>query len=691
MADAAGGDFWRSGAMTEPRSPSGLRNLVRILFRRRQVVGWFALGVMVIALIGIIRATPRYEVTASLLVKKGAAQVPLTPKESPVWIASHLDETDINTEIGILSSRVLVEEALRCMHEDKQDAPPEVTSGSAFSRLFSHSGTQHQADSFDLLVDKISRDLAIKPEPNANLIGLTITKSDPIWGQRFLDTLMDLYQRRRADLYAPPGAEQFFQRQTVKANEGVQSARQALSAYIAETGITMIDGPTGVDILAEEKGNALANHSQLEHLSRDNKIEVRALESELVTLRSQIHDESRRVIASLQDRHQAKLRNELTKIEGEERELIEQQRGQAESLAQVRSRLREIRALEDQLRSLLLKTPQAGTIKSPSSPQSSPAKEAKAATPQATKQEIDRLYRELADLGQLKRYDLNRGQDTSVPDGMERAMLDSEVALRRLQERRRFIEAQLAAPVASETTPLATASADESATAATWDVIKATQEELARIGALLGVPEHRQLAPVFLELVARFVAVEADLKKLMARGQSLEEQVTASSEHLRRLNEQSTRVRELRRELAYEEDAFERYREKSDIAGIGAAMVKEQLVNTSVAQPATINPHPVGPGKLFTLTLALVVATLGGLVLALVMEYFDLSLSTSDQVEHRLGLVHLASVPEGMVDGPLEIAHAPPPVKREIRGFEVLTSESRGRETQTLAYALVND
>ncbi|MBP6807899.1 MAG: hypothetical protein KA125_06345, partial [Chromatiaceae bacterium] len=390
MADAAGGDFWRSGAMTEPRSPSGLRNLVRILFRRKQVVGWFALGVMVIALFGLLRATPQYEVTASLLVKKGAAQVPLTPKESPVWIANHLDETDINTEIGILSSRVLVEEALRSMREDTQEAPPEVTARSVFSRLFSHFGTQHQADPFDLMVDKISRELDIKPEPKANLIGLTLTVSDPVWGQRFLDTLMDLYQRRRADLYAPPGAEHFFQRQTVKANAGVQTARQALSAYIAETGITMIDGPTGEDVLAEEKGNALANHSRLETLNRDNKTEVRALETELETLRSQIFDESRRVIASLQDRHQAKLRTELTRIEGEERELIEQQRGQAESLDKVRSRLREIRALEDQLRTLLLTNPQASSLKPPSSP----AKEAKAATPQATKQEIDRLYRE---------------------------------------------------------------------------------------------------------------------------------------------------------------------------------------------------------------------------------------------------------------------------------------------------------
>ena len=114
-------------------------------------------------------------------------------------------------------------------------------------------------------------------------------------------------------------------------------------------------------------------------------------------------------------------------------------------------------------------------------------------------------------------------------------------------------------------------------------------------------------------------------------------------------------------------------------------------MNTSVAQPAITDPYPMGAGKLMTLALALVVGTLGGVALALVLEYFDLSLSTSDQVEHRLGLIHLVSVPEGMIDGPLEIAHAPPISNREIQGIEVLTRDHGGRETHTLGYALVND
>jgi uncharacterized protein involved in exopolysaccharide biosynthesis len=704
MAES-GGEFWRSGAITEHRSPSGLRNLVRILFRRKQVVGWFALGVMVIALLGLLIATPHYEVTASLLVKKGAAQVPLTPKDSPVWIADHLDETDINTEIGILSSRVLIEEALRSMGEDTKVASPNWSWRSTLASLFGLSGSKPQLDPFDLMVDDVWRRLSIKAEAKANIIGLKLATSDQIWGQRFLDTLMDLYQRRRADLYAPPGAEQFFQRQTVKANQGVQNARQALSTYLAEAGITMIDVPLGEDVLAAEKSNSLTNHSRLETLDKDNKTEVRAQESELETLKAQILDESRRVVAALRDRHHAKLHNELITVEREEKELAEQQIGQAETLAKVRSRLREIRTLEDQLRPLLLNAPQGGASKPLSSLQDAPANGARAVNAKTVKQEVERLYRELADLGQLKRYDLNRGQDTSVPEGLERSMLDTEVAIRRIQERRRWIQEQLApsTPNEGDKTPVATASlasvsgplasrVDEpNTTESVWDVINATQEELARMGGLLEVAEHRQLAPVFLDLVARLVTAESELNKLVARGKSLEEQLTASSEHLARLNDQSARVRELRRELAYEEDAFERYRVKSDIAGIGSAMVKEQLVNTSVAQPAISDPYPMGPGKLLTLILGLVIGGLGGVALALVLEYFDLSLSTSDQVEHRLGLIHLASVPEGMVDGPLEIAHAPLSANREIQGIEVLTADHGGREPHTLGYALVNN
>jgi len=127
MADI-NADSWVTSPGSDRGTTGGLRHLVAIFFRRKGVVVWFAAGVMLVTLVALLTATPRYEVTASVLVKKGAAQVPLTPKDTPVWIADRLDETDINTEIGILESQVLMEETLSRLDEtglSLADPPPD--------------------------------------------------------------------------------------------------------------------------------------------------------------------------------------------------------------------------------------------------------------------------------------------------------------------------------------------------------------------------------------------------------------------------------------------------------------------------------------------------------------------------------------------------------------------------------------
>jgi len=554
------------------------------------------------------------------------------------------------------------------------------------------------------LVTSIREELSIKAAPKANIINLSLKWADPRWAQRFLDGLMEVYQQRRSDLYAPPGAEQFFQRQTEQAAQGVQLARQALSSYLAETGITMIDAPQGADILAAEKSTALENRRRLENQYTENETETRALQSEVDTLGSQILAEAQHVAVDLRDRQGAKLHQDLLLAQREERELEEQRLGQQDTLEKVRTRLTTIRALEDRLRSLLV----TGNVKPGPAPSSSAQvgleKGPKATSANTIKNEVERLYKELAELGQLKRYDLNTGQDTSVPEGLERALLDTEVAIRRVQERRRTIENQLAG-IATEALDAPPTDAPESADANSADldeggqdmvseaipegvarVIAHTQEKLAQTGALLGVLDQRQLAPIFLDLVARLVAAQAELNKASARGQALREQRAVANNQLVLLNEQATHVRELRRDLAREEDAFERYREKSDIAGISSAMVKEQLVNTSIAQPATVATDPVGPSKKLTLALALAFASLGGTGLALILEHLDLSLSTGDQVEERLGLIHLVSVPEGHIEGPLVISLTLPRSRAEISDAQALPSLAAAAPLPSLNY-----
>jgi capsular polysaccharide biosynthesis protein len=56
--------------------------------------------------------------------------------------------------------------------------------------------------------------------------------------------------------------------------------------------------------------------------------------------------------------------------------------------------------------------------------------------------------------------------------------------------------------------------------------------------------------------------------------------------------------------------------------------------------------RPIGPKKLFLIIMALVFGPVGGVVLAFVTEYLDVSLRSRGDVESHLGLPLLASIPD---------------------------------------------
>jgi capsular polysaccharide biosynthesis protein len=75
-------------------------------------------------------------------------------------------------------------------------------------------------------------------------------------------------------------------------------------------------------------------------------------------------------------------------------------------------------------------------------------------------------------------------------------------------------------------------------------------------------------------------------------------------------------------------------------------MDRQNIVNVSIAQPAQRPLKPVGPRKALNLLLCLLLGAMGGLGLAFVSEYFDHSLTTGKDLEARVGLPLLGSIPD---------------------------------------------
>ncbi len=131
--------------------------------------------------------------------------------------------------------------------------------------------------------------------------------------------------------------------------------------------------------------------------------------------------------------------------------------------------------------------------------------------------------------------------------------------------------------------------------------------------------------------MASLKALEADLKKPKAE---LAELVSNEASEAR-----------LQREAKLLEGEYLRYRQDMQRTNISTQLDLDKVSNLSIIQSATMPMKPTRPNKALNLALGFFVALFGGISLVFVLEYLDDSLKTKEEVEERLGLYVLASVP----------------------------------------------
>lgn len=153
--------------------------------------------------------------------------------------------------------------------------------------------------------------------------------------------------------------------------------------------------------------------------------------------------------------------------------------------------------------------------------------------------------------------------------------------------------------------------------------------------------------PIYLQLKSEFVRVETELEGTRAKVESLRAQVRDHRKNLELLNSNAFELDTMRRKALAAEEDFLLYRKKFEEARISSAMDREKIINVTVAQPALMPLQPMRRGLAKKGILALFVGVLGGFGLAFALEqYIDRSFTTGEDIERRLGLPHLASIPD---------------------------------------------
>jgi uncharacterized protein involved in exopolysaccharide biosynthesis len=157
----------------------------------------------------------------------------------------------------------------------------------------------------------------------------------------------------------------------------------------------------------------------------------------------------------------------------------------------------------------------------------------------------------------------------------------------------------------------------------------------------------RKLSVVHQAAQTELMTAQALAAAQKAEGKSLEEQYASVMSKLRTLNDNESHITHLNRQVALLETSYGSYATNREQARIDAALEAGRISNVNVVQPASFVGKPTNPKMAISLLAGFFVASVGAVLLAFGVEYFDRSLKTPQQIEQELGIPVLLAVPRG--------------------------------------------
>jgi len=150
----------------------------------------------------------------------------------------------------------------------------------------------------------------------------------------------------------------------------------------------------------------------------------------------------------------------------------------------------------------------------------------------------------------------------------------------------------------------------------------------------------------FEEVQLALLSKEPALSSLEVKADTLRAELAEVRGELKTLNESERRIAKLQREIDLQDTNYRKYSVTLEQARIDEALGSQRISNISVVQPATYALKPVRPRKLINLMLGVLVGGLGSLGLAVLAEHLDHSFKTPEDIERKLELPVLVSIPD---------------------------------------------
>ncbi len=316
-----------------------------LISRRRALVlgmGLFAFGVIAA---GSMLWPPSYDSNAQILVQTNRAQLLVSPglqensPTEPGVLANPVSEQDLNSEVELLSSRYLVEQALGGVPISRESGL-----GAAVMRVvtavFSVPASGYTALHGGRMLSpkeewalKIANHLSISVIKRSNVIEVTFRSGNAKWSRDFLARLLDRYLELHARLSQDPQAEKFFEVQRMLLHERLKRSEQILSGLQIQTGISRVD---------EQKQVLITQLYTAEADYRRTGAELAAATEQIAALDSQLRSTPEHLTKELkvvQNLALQQLKPQVLQLEAERAELLSRYQPSSARIAEIDAKL----------------------------------------------------------------------------------------------------------------------------------------------------------------------------------------------------------------------------------------------------------------------------------------------------------------------------------------------------------------
>lgn len=199
-----------------------VRDVLHVVFKHKRLIGGLFLAVALPGLLGTLLQRPKYVATAKVMISASRTDPTVQPTDVIKLEPVQLNESLVNTEVHIVSSRDLLESVARSL------ALPENGGIAPVAAKPVNIAAQLQA---------LQSSLSVTPVKASNVIQIDYRHVDPKHATRVVNRLVDEYMAYHALVHGNKELPRFYDEQRKMLEQQLRRAEQALVQYTAKEGI----------------------------------------------------------------------------------------------------------------------------------------------------------------------------------------------------------------------------------------------------------------------------------------------------------------------------------------------------------------------------------------------------------------------------------------------------------------------